>query len=989
MKKQHLFPILLTALLTTWLLVSVTAVLATTPTPTPTPANPLPNLDQLRQVANEDGRIRIIVQLQLPPTTTPFRPDSTLESAQEVTAQRQAIQTTQQAVIDQLPLANATLHHRYQYIPYLALTVDTAGLNTLAALPQVIAIQEDIPELPTLASTIPIIGADAAWASGYTGAGTTIAILDTGVDKTHPFFSTGGQKVVSEACYSFHNPAAGIISLCPGNVTESTSVDSGLNCPTTYPFCDHGTHVAGIAAGNDGVGPNIGVAKDANLIAIQVFTLFETCPTPSNCAYSVGSYPSDQAKGLERVYTLRDTYNIAAINISIGGSIKQTTYCDGDARAAIISTLRGVNIPTIIAAGNNGYTDGIVTPSCISSAIAIGATDDNDNIASYSNISSFVSLLAPGSSVVSSVPGGGTGSKSGTSMATPHVSGAFALFRQAIPDATVDQALTYMQATGTLVNDLRIGGTVTNLPRININRAIGEFTILPQKTVTPTIAAVGETLTYTLTIANNNILSRSSGVLVDTLPPELTINPASLSGDGVLNNGVITWTLGTLAAQTTLTRTYTAVITAVPTPTGKLVNTAVISATELPAAVTTSATAITYQPVTCGFSDDFESGDRLPYWIEVADNAGRAWITDTVAPAHSGTNALYLDTSTENEYATAAAELRADLADPSSAYLTFWWREFSDENHAADGVFISSDHQTWHQIFSFNNGLSTYTQTTLDLAASASSAGLSLTEPLYIKFQFYDNYPAVDGAITSDGYAIDDVTIICSDVNVAMTMQASNGRPNPNDPLTYTLHLTNTGTAAANAITLTSALPTGIVLAGPVTYTDTLGAFASYTPTLPTLGAGITLSPSTQAWLTLPVTVTTDIVPGTAVTTTATLTSSNILLPKTAAATIQINQPPVAISDTITIPRNTTITISPLSNDSDPDSDAITLTNVTSATHGTAVQITNTIRYTPTTDYGGTDTLTYTITDSYGATTTSTVTILINYTIHLPIILKP
>ncbi|NJN95732.1 MAG: S8 family serine peptidase [Anaerolineales bacterium] len=255
--------------------------------------------------------------------------------------------------------------------------------------------------------------------------------------------------------------------------------DSGTNCALTIGGCDHGTHVAGIAAGNNN-GGNIGVARDATLIAIQVFSRFDDDllsggPTPcadagtaSPCALS---YTSDQIKALERVFELRQSFNIAAVNMSLGGG-QFFAPCDNEPIKAAIDNLRAAGIATVIAAGNSGFTNSISAPGCVSSAISVGATDDADNVAVFSNIASFVSLLAPGVNIDSSVPGGGVASFNGTSMAAPHVAGAWAVLKQQQPDASVTEILSILQQTGVSVNDDRPFGAVTELRRIHLGQAI-------------------------------------------------------------------------------------------------------------------------------------------------------------------------------------------------------------------------------------------------------------------------------------------------------------------------------------------------------------------------------------------------------------------------------------------------------------------------------------------------------------------------------------
>lgn len=432
-------------------------------------------IDNLIQKALIYGTVQVIVGFEL---NDDFKPEGYLSGNFEAAIQRESIVTARTDLMQKLETANTKLINSFDFIPHVVLEVNRASLEKLAQIDEVLTVQEDIAVAPFMASSNAIIGSTNAWNLGFTGSGQTVAVLDTGVDKNHPFFSTGGNKVVSEACYSSNNASAS--SVCPAGVTASTASGSGMPCNFTSG-CTHGTHVAGTVAGNDGVGPDFGVAKDANIIAVQVFSRFngtnDCSPNPTPC---VLTFTSDQIKGLERVYALRTSYSIASVNMSLGGGqYFDVASCDA-ANIAIksaIDNLRSVGIATLIASGNDGFTNSIGAPACISSAISVGATDDFDEVASFSNISSFIDLVAPGVSIRSSIPGGGLEEKNGTSMATPHVAGAWAVLKQANPNASIDTVLSALQTSATLVNDDRFGGEVNGLKRINVDIALTEFSV--------------------------------------------------------------------------------------------------------------------------------------------------------------------------------------------------------------------------------------------------------------------------------------------------------------------------------------------------------------------------------------------------------------------------------------------------------------------------------------------------------------------------------
>ncbi len=426
------------------------------------------HFESLRSLVQKHGRVPIIVQFDSFDSPLPRL------SEDEQNQRMIHIQDRGKQILEELA-RQGQIHNvkRFQYSPHLAITVNENALFGLEHNPNILDAVEDSVVKPTLGETTQLLQlGSAAWNMGDTGSGLSVAILDTGVDSTHPFLSG---KIVSEACYSTTNSTYGATSLCPGG-TNSTAKGSGLNC-SGISGCDHGTHVAGIAAGKDyagGPGFN-GVAPDAKLIAIQIFSRFDNATYCGSSTPCIMSFTSDQMLALERVYALSSQLSIASANLSLSGG-RYYSQCDSNNTGMKydIDNLRAVEIATVIAAGNDSYTDSISAPACISSAISVGSTCDSTNyycpgvdaVASYSNIASFLSLLAPGSAVTSSIPGGGFATWHGTSMATPHVAGAWAIKKQQQPTATVDTVLQDFKNTGVTINDTRTGGTVSGMKRI-------------------------------------------------------------------------------------------------------------------------------------------------------------------------------------------------------------------------------------------------------------------------------------------------------------------------------------------------------------------------------------------------------------------------------------------------------------------------------------------------------------------------------------------
>ncbi|MFI6499609.1 S8 family peptidase [Nonomuraea typhae] len=363
---------------------------------------------------------------------------------------------------------------RYEHFPLLAMQVGSEGIAQLASSAHVTGIQEDPIGDPGLASTIPLIGADRAHTRGFTGTGQTVAVLDTGIDRDHPFF---GNRIVDEACFSNPMNTTSQQSLCPNGQTTQTGAGSAdaetARCLNgTANLCAHGTHVAGIAAGGAGVAgsPGPGVAPAATIIAIQIFVRFNSgCPGGNNPC--VRYFGSDLLAGLDRVFDLRNNFTIAAANMSVYEGAVQTAACDTDNRKAAVDRLLNAGIAAVMIAGNEADDPGVRAPGCISTAVTVGNSTDNDAIANSSGRGPLLDLFAPGTSVDSSVPDDAWANFNGTSMAAPHVAGAFAVMRQAFPGEGVNQILNRLRAAGVAIT-YTTGGQQVTTPRLDLGAAL-------------------------------------------------------------------------------------------------------------------------------------------------------------------------------------------------------------------------------------------------------------------------------------------------------------------------------------------------------------------------------------------------------------------------------------------------------------------------------------------------------------------------------------
>lgn len=423
--------------------------------------------DNLVSRARQKGSLKVIIGLKV----SSFKPEGNLANQALVTTQRRAIANIQNRLMNRM--AGSISKARTEYavtaftvIPYLSATLPANILERLKNDPDIISVQEDVPVPPLLAESTSQIRSTNTNAAGYTGQGWTVAVLDTGVQTNHPFLAG---KTVAEACFS-STVSGQTTTVCPNGQSSQIGAGAGINCNITIPGCDHGTHVSGIAVGRGGGTSGVtysGVAPNANLIAIQVFSRL-------NNGTGVVAYNSDTDQALQQVYNLRSTYNIASVNMSLGGgSFTSQAACDSarPSTKAMIDTLRSVGIATVIASGNDGSSTSLSAPGCISTAVSVGSVGDGslgsilDQVSSFSNSAGFLSLLAPGQWITSSVPTNTYETVSGTSQATPHVAGAWAVYKQRFPTASVSDVLAAFQQTGLPIRDSRNGVT---RPRIDV-----------------------------------------------------------------------------------------------------------------------------------------------------------------------------------------------------------------------------------------------------------------------------------------------------------------------------------------------------------------------------------------------------------------------------------------------------------------------------------------------------------------------------------------
>ena len=351
------------------------------------------------------------------------------------------------------------LNHRLHSVKGIALTIPVNALPALEADPEVLSVSVDHPmkgldDVSDIATGVP-----SAWSAGYNGAGIGVAVIDSGINDSHPDLKDSTESH-SRVVYR----------------QDFTGTANSNSSGAMYDLYGHGTHVAGIIGGNGYLsgGNYAGVAPGVNLLDLRVLDL------------NGSGSDSNVIAAIEQAIALQSTYNIRVINLSLGRGIfvsyTQDPLCqavEAAWKAGIVVVVAAGNYGRVSVNGSNGFGT-ITAPGNDPFVITVGAMKSNgssnpaaETKASFSSKgpttydhvvkpdlmapgNDIVSLSAPGATLEASYPSelvnGSDGNNdyftlSGTSMATPVVSGAVALILQQNNALTPDQVKARLMKT--------------------------------------------------------------------------------------------------------------------------------------------------------------------------------------------------------------------------------------------------------------------------------------------------------------------------------------------------------------------------------------------------------------------------------------------------------------------------------------------------------------------------------------------------------------
>jgi subtilisin family serine protease len=399
--------------------------------------------------------------------------------------QSRTLLSAQHRVADSIAteLPDAQIRWRYKLVANgMAVVVPRSQLGRLAALPGVTRVYPSVRYRTQLDRSVPQIGAPTLWGSGLenAGQGMKIAIIDEGIDQRHPFFSPVGYTM--PAGYPKGQTAYTTAKVIVARAFPPAHPKwKNASKPFDQELSSHGTHVAGIAAGNANTlaeGTRIsGVAPRAYLGNYKALTI------PTDADVGLDGNSPELAAAIEAA--VADGMDV--INMSLGEPEIEPSR---DIVVQALAAAARAGVVSVVAAGNDFDEFGrgsIGSPGTAPDAITVGAVSTSrsgpeDVVGSFSSSGPTPLSLrlkpevsAPGVSIFSAAPGDSYASLSGTSRAAPHVAGGVALLLQRHPTWTPAQVKSALALTGDTawaddrrtkeLTTVRAGGGVIDLPR--------------------------------------------------------------------------------------------------------------------------------------------------------------------------------------------------------------------------------------------------------------------------------------------------------------------------------------------------------------------------------------------------------------------------------------------------------------------------------------------------------------------------------------------